>query len=191
MNSIHLLINRFRILTILCETLISCIVEDTYNSFRSMEQGGLLGGKLLGIGGRLMLRKLLAISVVLAAVGSASIAGSEPNIQDGNYEITTSMEMAGMKMGMEPVKYTQCLTKDDLIPQSSQQIEECKVSKTKMVGNTVTWIMKCHGHGGDTIGAGKITYSGNRFEGTIEMTSPQSEMKIINLISGQRIGDCK
>ena len=138
-----------------------------------------------------MLRNLLAISAVLLAVVSVSIASLQPNIQAGNWEITTSMKMPGMKMGMEPARYTQCLSRRDPVPRSSQEAEECKVTETKVVGNTVTWVERCHSHGGDTIGTGEITYSGNRFQGTIEMTTAQSEMKIINLISGQRIGDCK
>ena len=138
-----------------------------------------------------MMRKLVATAVVLLAVFSAAVVSSEPNMQEGNWEITTSMRMPGMAEGMEPARYTQCLTRKDLVPQSSQQVEECKVSNTKVVGNTVTWVARCHSHGGDTIGNGKITYSGNRFEGTIEMTTTQSEMKTINQISGQRIGDCQ
>ena len=62
---------------------------------------------------------------------------------------------------------------------------------SKVVGDTVTWVMKCHGHGGDAIANGKITYSGNRFEGTVEMSMDYSSMKMVNHISGQRLGDCK
>jgi hypothetical protein len=51
--------------------------------------------------------------------------------------------------------------------------------------------MKCHGHGGDAIANGKITYKGNRFEGTVEMSMDYSEMKMVNHITGKRLGDCK
>ena len=89
-----------------------------------MDQGKRFGGKLSGIGGRYMLRNLLAISAVLLAVVSVSIASLQPNIQAGNWEITTSMKMPGMKMGMEPARYTQCLSRRDPVPRSSQEAEE-------------------------------------------------------------------
>ena len=137
-----------------------------------------------------MVQKLLAISVILLAAVSFSFAGSVPNMQEGTWEITTRMEMQGMTTSMPPVTYTQCLTKKDLVPQGSQQRGECQITQSKVVGDTVTWVMKCHGHGGDTIANGKITYSGNRFEGTVEISMDYSNMKMINHITGKRIGDC-
>ena len=77
-----------------------------------------------------------------------AIAGSELNMQEGKWEITTKTEMVGMSMSMPPMTRTQCLTKKDLVPQDSQQGSECKITDTKVVGNTVTWTIKCHGHGG-------------------------------------------
>jgi hypothetical protein len=138
-----------------------------------------------------MLRKLIAISVVLLTSFSISIAGSEPNMQEGKWEITTKTEMVGMSMSMPPMTRTQCLTKKDFVPQDSQQGQECKITDTKVVGNTVTWTIKCHGHGGDATGTGRIIYSGSSFEGTFEMTTSQSNMKMISHMSGHRLGDCK
>jgi hypothetical protein len=138
-----------------------------------------------------MLQKLLTISLILVSAVSISYADSSPNMQEGTWEITTRMEMQGMTTSMPPVTYTQCLTKKDFVPQGSQQQEECQITQSKVVGDTVTWVMKCHGHGGDAIANGKITYKGNRFEGTVEMSMDYSNMKMVNHISGQRIGDCK
>jgi hypothetical protein len=139
-----------------------------------------------------MLKKLLFASVILFITISISFAGSVPNMQEGNWEITTKMEIPGMPMNMPPMKHTQCLTKKDLVPQSSQPGQECKFTQIKVADNTVTWIMQCSGgHGGDMKGNGKITYSGNTLKGKIEMTMPQSNMKMTSHISGHRIGDCK
>jgi hypothetical protein len=143
------------------------------------------------MGGTLMLQKLLAISVILLTATSICFAGSAPDMQEGNWEITTRMEMQGMNTSMPPVTYTQCLTKKDFVPQSSQQQGECQITQSRVVGDTVIWVMKCHGHGGDAIANGTITYSGNRFEGTVEMSMDYSNMKMVNHISGHRLGDCK
>lgn len=137
-----------------------------------------------------MLRKLLVISVVLLTCLSTSIAGSGPNMEEGKWEVTTRMEMPGMSMSMPAVTSTQCLTKKDFVPQGSQQGQECKVTNTKVDGNTVTWTVKCSGQGGEMTGTGRMTYSGSSFKGTIEMTMTQSNMKMISHMTGHRIGDC-
>jgi hypothetical protein len=138
-----------------------------------------------------MLKKLVVASVVLFTAVSISFAGSVPNIQEGMWEITSKVEMPGMPMEMPPVTYTQCLTKEDLVPQSSQPGEECKITQTKVTGNTVTWTMQCKGQGGTMAGTGSVTYSGTSFEGTIKMTMPESNMEITSHISGHRVGDCE
>lgn len=138
-----------------------------------------------------MLRKILVISVVLLASLSTSIAGSGPNMQEGKWEVTTRMEMPEMSISMPEVTSTQCLTKKDFVPQGSQQGQECKIIKTKVDGNMVTWTVKCSGQGGEVTGTGRMTYSGSSLKGTIEMTMVQSNTKMISYINGHRIGDCE
>ncbi|OQY06108.1 MAG: hypothetical protein B6I22_06280 [Desulfobacteraceae bacterium 4572_123] len=58
-------------------------------------------------------------------------------------------------------------------------------------GNTVTWIMKCTGKGGEVMGTGEITYSGNSSKGTMTILMPQANMKMTSNLSGKRIGKCK
>ncbi len=139
-----------------------------------------------------MLKKLSMASVILIVIFSSSFAGSAPNIQEGNWEITTKMKIPAMQMEMPPMKHTQCLTKKDLIPQNSQSGQECKITENKAAGNTVTWTMQCTGgHGGDMQGSGEITYSGNSFKGKIELKGAQPNAGNITHLSGIRVGDCK
>jgi hypothetical protein len=139
-----------------------------------------------------MLKKLFATSVILLAIFSISFAGSVPDIKEGEWEITTKKNIPAMGMEMPPMKHTQCLTKKNLIPQKSQSGEECKISQTKVTGNTVTWTMQCSGgHGGDMKGSGEITYSGSSFKGKVEFKGAQPNSGMVSQISGQRIGDCK
>jgi hypothetical protein len=51
--------------------------------------------------------------------------------------------------------------------------------------------MKCTGQGGNVIGAGEITYSGDSFEGTMSISMPQANMEMTSHLSGKRIGSCK
>ena len=137
-----------------------------------------------------MLKKLFAAAIILLVAISISCADSGLNMKEGLWEITTKMQMQGMDM--PPAKHTQCITKSDLVPQGSQQQgQECEITDVKKSGNTVTWTMKCTGQGGEVIGTGEITYSGDSFKGTMTITMPQANMEMTSNLSGKRIGKCK
>ncbi len=141
-----------------------------------------------------MLKKVGLVSAVLLFVISLCVAGSGPDMKPGLWEITTKMEMPGMPMSMPASTHTQCLTKQDMVPSGSQENENCKAKSIKITGNTVKWEIVCKTEGGVSKGKGKITYSGNKFKGTLKMTvknKGQREMKMISHISGRRIGKCK
>jgi hypothetical protein len=148
-------------------------------------------------GGNKMLKKA-ALGAVIAGIvlwGTAAFAGV--NLHEGLWEITSKMEMPGMSMQMPARKHTQCLTKKNMlktmVPKEQTQEEECKITDQKISGNTVTWTMKCSGEDAMDVN-GKTTYNGDTFKGTITMISndpDEGKMKIINHISGKRIGECK
>jgi hypothetical protein len=141
-----------------------------------------------------MLQKFFIVSIVVLASISTSFAGSELNMQEGKWEITTEMQVPGMPTNMSQMKNTQiqCLTKKDFVPKSSQPGQECKITDKKIVGSTVTWTMVCKNQGGEMKGTGEVTYKGNTFEGTMKMSMPQQgNMEVTIHVSGRRIGDCK
>jgi hypothetical protein len=137
-----------------------------------------------------MVKRLFAALIILMIAILISCAESGPNMKEGLWEITTKMKMQGMDM--PPVKHTQCITQNDFVPQGSQQPgQECEIANVKVNGNTVTWAMKCTGQGGNVIGAGEITYSGDSFKGTMSISMPQANMEMTSHLSGKRIGSCK
>jgi len=138
-----------------------------------------------------MLKELVVASLMLVTYISVAFADAALNLQEGKWEITTKVEMPGMRMNIPPQKHIQCLTKKDFVPQSTQPGQECKISGTTIVGNTVTWTIQCTSQGEEMSGKGKITYGGNSFEGTITMTMSHANMEMTSHISGNRIGDCK
>ena len=142
-----------------------------------------------------MFKKLLCTVLVAVPIASLCFAGSEPDMKEGTWEITSKMEMKGMPVEMQqPMKYTRCLTKKDLVPKSSDASMKCKTTQVKTNGNTVTWVMQCQEEGTVMESSGTVTYSGDRFDGTIIMKADDPEegkMNITQRISGRRIGDCK
>ena len=140
-------------------------------------------------------RVALAVAIGIFLGGTSAFAGV--NLHEGLWEITTKMEIEGMPMKMPARKHTQCLTNKNMlktmVPKEQAQEEECKITDQKISGNTVTWAMKCSGKDAMDV-TGKTTYHGDTFEGTITMISNEPDggkMKIINHISGKRIGECK
>lgn len=145
---------------------------------------------------KMLKRIALALTIVAFFLeGNLGFAGVD--LHEGLWEITTKMEMQGMPMQMPARKHTQCLTKKNMlkmmVPKEQDQDQECKITDQKVSGDTVVWTMKCSGEDAMEI-TGKTTYHGDTFEGTITMISndpDEGEMKMINHISGKRVGECK
>ncbi len=136
---------------------------------------------------KIMLSLCLAFALVLSGI---AFAGS-PNMKEGLWEITVTMNMPGVPMQMPPQVKTQCMTKDDLIPQKGpvERCNGCKIIETKTKGDTVLWIEECASPDGTVRAEGKITYFGDSLNGKVKIT--QNDMLMWQEISGKWVGDCK
>ena len=135
--------------------------------------------------------KMLFLCLLLCGAGMSPAQAAGPvDMQDGQWEITTRVEMPGIPVQIPPMTVSQCITQKDLIPPSEQPDSECTVTSNQISGNTVTWSIECKGEGGNTRGDGQITYHGDRFEGSMKMSMPEG-MSMTNHMSGKRIGPCR
>ena len=110
-----------------------------------------------------------------------------PNMEDGLWEITTTVDMPGMPA--KSFTHTTCLTKDKTVPQKSES--GCTVKDMKTQGNVVTWTAVCSE--GMSTSKGKVTYAGTTMEGAVETTVKANErtMTMKSKMKGKRIGPCK
>ena len=138
-----------------------------------------------------MLKKLFIAAAFIILLNSYTFADHGPDLQEGLWEISKTINMTGTSVDIPSMTHTQCLTKDDIVPQSSEPGRECTLTKTKVKNNTVTWTMKCSGLGQEMIGVGEVTYYGNIFKGTVRMSIPGTEIEMISNINGHRVGDCR
>ncbi|MBM4312036.1 MAG: DUF3617 family protein [Deltaproteobacteria bacterium] len=130
--------------------------------------------------------------VLMAAVLlCAAPVAAGPDMKEGSWEITTTTEMSGIAMKMPPQKHTQCLTKNDVIPKDPQTPSNCVIKQQKITGNTVTWEMECTGDNVKTVSAGSVTYTGESFSGTMDITMSGTDMKIRSTMTGRRMGPCQ
>ncbi len=138
-----------------------------------------------------MIKKATILLIVITFSTTFSFA-ADVNMKPGKWEISTKVEMTGMAMEMPPMTHTQCITKEDLVPQNKDYKgdDQCKVKSTKIKGNTVSWEIECTGEQGKTTGNGEITYSGTTFKGETLLKMPQN-MTMKSIMTGKRVGECK
>ena len=131
---------------------------------------------------------IILISMITIFTGNA-FAG--PNINPGLWEITTEIEMVGMPgMKVPSQTHTQCLSKEDPVPQSKEASKECQITDVHQNDNTISWKIICSGKNGSMEGTGEITYLGDSLEGFMVMVIKGANMKIKNKMKGHRIGEC-
>jgi hypothetical protein len=135
----------------------------------------------------------LLLPMFLATLSTALPALAAPNLEEGNYEVTMKMEMEGMPFAMPPVKHNQCMTKKELVPDTSQKGQDCVVKDQKIVGDTLNWKVECNGKDGKTEGEGKITYAGKTYDGLMKMKMTQKgeTMNMKMAFQGKHTGACK
>ncbi|MFO0752537.1 MAG: DUF3617 family protein [Thermodesulfovibrionales bacterium] len=132
---------------------------------------------------------ILAVSLL-----ASSLAFAEVNMNEGKWEITVKTEMPGMPAQIPPMKHTQCITKKEAVPHPSEQSKDCKITDVKISGNTVTWAIQCQGKENSMSGSGRVTYKNDSFDGVVDMAANvpgQGSMKMHQVMSGKRLGECK
>ena len=132
-----------------------------------------------------IMKKGLCIVAALLFLFSAQLSFAAPNMEDGLWEITTTVDMPGMPS--KSFTQTSCLTKEKAVPQTSES--GCTIKDVKTQGNTVTWTVVCK----EATSTGKITYAGTTMEGFTETTvkTNGNTMTIKSWMKGKRIGPCK
>jgi len=141
-----------------------------------------------------MFRSITLVSCVVLSLFWVTCAFADVNMQEGMWEMTMKTEMPGMPIEMPPMKFSQCLTKKDMVPQKKEKNEDCKMISTKTEGNTVYWKARCRTKEGTVDSDGKITYAGGSFTGVIKTVlndAKSGKTEVTNHMSGKRIGNCK
>ena len=135
-----------------------------------------------------MTRKIIVVGMLVFTALLIGHAWAGPQMNPGQWEITTKTEMAGMPP--QSITHAQCITNDDPVPMSDDASRECQVSDIVTNGDTISWKITCGGQGGQMKGTGQITYHGDTMEGTMHMAIAGSNVQVTNYLTGRRIGNC-
>jgi hypothetical protein len=136
------------------------------------------------------MKRSLVFAVALSLIFAVA-AFAAPNYQEGNWEMTTTVNMPGMpKEMMRPMKHQVCMTKDNAVPQPKEKgDQQCKMTDQKTVGNKVFWTMTCKN---GTVSKGEIAYSKTSFNGSQTTTTSQGgrQTTMKSTMSGKYLGPC-
>lgn len=138
--------------------------------------------------------KNLAMVLCGAMLGGTGLAMADTDIRTGLWETTVSTTIEGMPFAPPPMTFNQCLTKEDLVPNTEPPDQNCDPVKYDISGNTASWSMRCQSEGVTTTGEGRIRYSGDTYQGEMNMSmsgGPMGEMKMKQTLSGRRLGPCQ
>src|SRR5262245_558614 len=112
---------------------------------------------------------------------SAAAFAQEPR-RDGRWEMTVTIELAGMPQALPPTTVTQCITKEQAAdpekslfqpPQQGGPQNDCKVSDYKTTANKVTYTMKCTTPQ-EVTGEAEIAYGQNTMDAVMKLTTSAS-----------------
>ena len=117
------------------------------------------------------------------------------DMKEGMWEHTMEVKMEGMPGApVMPFTTTKCVTKKDLVPQSSEKKENCKILEQKATGNQVVWKARCTEKDSVIESEGEITYSGSGYSGVQKTKITEKGGQVMTStakMKGRRIGDCK
>jgi hypothetical protein len=135
-----------------------------------------------------MYKKIAALTVLILIL-CVHITFAAPDIKEGRWDITVKMEMPGMPMEMPAVQFTQCLSSQNNIPVNKDELKDCKILSSSTDGNTAKWVMQCSQGVQQITSRGKITYSGDTFNGEAQIQI--QGMDITQKMKGRHLGACE
>jgi hypothetical protein len=132
----------------------------------------------------------LVFALIVCSLSTLAFAASPA--RPGKWEMTMQVEMTGMPTKMPAHTVSYCLTKEEaenpekLAPEARKN-SDCKRTDLKIDGNTVSWKVTCEKS--KMTGEGKVTYSGDGFDGGVHMSMPNGgEMNA--KYTGKYLGAC-
>ncbi len=124
----------------------------------------------------------------------APSATAGPALSEGLWEITTTMEIQGLAPGLSrPNVYQRCLTGKDPIPREPERDRQCRLLRSSLEGDALTWSVQCGLDRGSMIGKGRVLFHGETLTGVMRGKIQGEGKKTLSMtqrIEGRRIGNC-
>ena len=135
-----------------------------------------------------------ALMAIFIGPGAVMAAGGL-NLEEGYWETRVTIGIEG-GLPLPAIKSSKCITRQDPLPNSVESSRmDCRVFDKNIVGNDVLWRIECSDEKGKMEGQGKITYTGDKFRGKMEVLVTQIEddrhAKLEYVMKGERVRACE
>ena len=145
-------------------------------------------------------RIVISCSALLAFFSGAYAvnAAADTQLQPGLWEYSISMVMQGSSMRSQPMKFTRCLTDEDVKNpgrafEPSKSKNQCKQEDFKREGNKYSFKVRCTGERQST-GSAEYTVAKDQFKGTMKINTTDRKggtREMTQTMNGKRLGACK
>jgi hypothetical protein len=140
-----------------------------------------------------MSRLLYRIACIAPLLG-APLACAQSDLQEGLWEVSVSMSIAGQPASTQPLVMRQCIshqTAQGLIAQLNG-VGACNTSDLQQDEGRASWKLSCSGQV-ELEASGQATFMGDSFNGAMagELGMGTQRMPFTQTFSARRVGECK
>ncbi len=131
------------------------------------------------------------------AAGAMAAEQSSPNVNvvEGYWDTLVNVHVEGGAFPVPAIKSSKCITRDDLIPTTTDSRMNCRIVDKAIDGDDVSWRLQCSDDKAVMEGTGKITYRGESYNGEMNLTLSQANgnrsVRMRYFMRGSRARSCE
>ncbi len=134
----------------------------------------------------------LGIAVLLGLIVTQPLF-AEDGLEEGKWEFEIWYTFIGVPQHFPSYTKTQCISKEDPIPQISRPGHECSRKLQGEFSSTYTWLVNCSTDWEAVQGIGRVEYAGGLARGDVHVqvinpVNPPQPM--VFYVRGERVGSC-
>jgi hypothetical protein len=133
---------------------------------------------------------------VLAVASLAYVPPALAGVQPGKWELTVDVSLSQGSGRTGPIVETRCISEDEA--RNPQRIlaesghEACIFTDARDSGAEYTFAVECRGGPVPVHGNGRVGYTAQTLDGTIDLIAEQPNLRIVthSSVKGRRLGSC-
>lgn len=133
---------------------------------------------------------------LLIVLGCMAWLTALAGVQPGKWELTVDVSLGQGSGRTGPIVETRCISEDEA--RNPQRIlaqtghEACIFTDARDTGAEYTFAVECRGGPVPVHGNGRVRYTAQTLEGTIELVAEQPNLRIVthSSVKGRRLGSC-
>ena len=136
------------------------------------------------------------LKAALVFAGALCSASASAGVQAGKWELTVDVSLSQGSGRTGPIVETRCISEDEA--RNPQRIlaesghEACIFTDARDSGAEYTFAVECRGGPVPVHGNGRVGYTAQTLDGTIDLVAEQPNLRIVthSSVKGRRLGSC-